>query len=378
MGIRQARIAVVGGGISGLATAYKEKKKGNDVTLFEAASCVGGKIGTIYTEGFELDLGPITITETPSLMRLIAELDLEIVEASNATRVRYIYSRKKLHRVGPNILTGSLLSARGKLSMLKAPFSSKPKKDETVAMYARRRFGKQAYQRLFNPLMNGIYAGNSELISARVITKKQGPRKIISFRGGMKKLTEALADKLGDSIQRNSTITDFTNFDKVCFATPAFVTAELIRHLNRDLADTLKGIHYSSVSQIFCEVIPGETKFDGFGFLVPSEERMSLLGAVCVSNIFPSKAPDGKMLFVLFCGGDRPYSFTPSVEGAVNEFGDILQPALTKVLHVQSYDQGIPQFYVGHDEIVEKLAAFDPNFAFCGNYISGVAIGDCV
>jgi oxygen-dependent protoporphyrinogen oxidase len=374
------KVAVVGAGITGLSVAYHSKKNGNDVTLFESSPNVGGKIGNVYSEGMELNLGPITISENEKVQELATELGLEIIEASNASSIRYIYSGKKLHRVGPKMLTSSLLSFGGKMSMLKAPLTAAARENETVAAYTSRRFGKEAYQRLFNPMMNGVYAGNSELICARAVLKKRGPRKIVSFRGGITSLVNVLANKLGDSLKTNSVVNDIREldrFDEIHLTTPAYVTADLVK----ELAIPLKSIHYSSVSQIYCEVVPGARKFEGFGFLVPSEEKMSLLGAVCVSNVFPSKAPDGRCLFVLFSGGDRPYPFAPSVENTVKEFNTILEPALTKVLHVQEYKNGIPQFYVGHDKIVDQIRQFEkvnPRIRIKGNYLTGVAVGDCL
>ncbi|MEJ0030474.1 MAG: hypothetical protein WDO15_08940 [Bacteroidota bacterium] len=167
------------------------------------------------------------------------------------------------------------------------------------------------------------------------------------------------------------------DFDEIHITTPAFVTADLIK----ELSEPLKSIHYSDVTQIYCECVPGVNSFEGFGFLVPSEERLSLLGAVCVSNIFPSKSSEGRKLFVLFCGGDRPYSFSPSVDGAVKEFNKIIQPGLTKVVHVQEFKKGIPQFYVGHQKIVEQVRQFEkenPRIRISGNYLSGVGIGECL
>lgn len=368
------KVAVVGAGITGLSIAYHSKKKGNDVTLFESSRNVGGKIGTIYSEGLELDLGPVSISETPKLNELISELNIIPVPASDAVQKRYIYSKGKLHPAG---ISGSLLSFSGKLSMLTAPFKGGIKENETVAQYAIRRFGNEAYQRLFNPMMNGVYAGNSELIHARSVIKKRGPRKIVSFRGGIAALTNALASKLVVTHKAINCIDQLNDFDEVHITTPAFVTADLIK----ELSEPLKSIHYSTVTQIFCEIMPGVKKFDGFGFLVPSEEKMSLLGAVCVSNIFPSKVPEGRNLFVLFSGGDRPYPFTPSVEDTVKEFNKILQPAVTKVLHVQEYKNGIPQFYAGHDKVVEEIRRFEkanPRIKIKGNYLSGVAVGDCL
>jgi oxygen-dependent protoporphyrinogen oxidase len=376
MGLTSKKVAVVGGGITGLSIAYKSKKNGNDVTLFEASRHVGGKIGTIYYEGLELHLGPVTISETPSLAGLISELGIEVIEATN-TGKRYIYSKGSLHKVN---LTSSLLSVGGKLALLKAPFASKAKQHETVCAYATRRFGHEAYRKMFNPLMNGVYAGNAELLGATSVFKKRGPRKIISLKGGVGALTSAMAMKLGDSVKTNSPIHDLDelkDFDEVHIATPAFVTAQLIK----ELKEPLESVRYSDVTQIYLETVPGENKFDGFGFLIPHEEKMSLLGAICVSNIFPSGVPDGRRLFVLFCGGDRNYPFTPSVDNAVKELHQILEPALMKVIHVQEWKKAIPQPYVGHDKVVEEVRKFESlnsRVKIRGNYLSGVAVGDCV
>jgi oxygen-dependent protoporphyrinogen oxidase len=361
------RIAVVGGGISGLSIAYKLKKEGHDVAVFEADKEIGGKIGSMSRDGFELDLGPITISETPTIVELANELGLEITPASAASSIRYIYSNGKLHRVGPGIITGSLLSISGKLSMLRYPFTAKTSVDESVASYARRRFGEQVYQRLFDPLMSGIYAGDAELLSAKSVFKKRGKRKIISFKGGVSALTKALAGRL--DVVKGKTINDLNelkDFDKIVLTTPASVTAKLIPGLS-----FLNKIPYTSLTQIFCEVIPGEKKFDGFGFLVPSEEKMSLLGAVCVSNVFSGKAPEGKMLFVLFAHDIK----------AVDEFNNIVRPVSTKELYVREWRDAIPQPHVGHQNILDQIKAFEashPNISIRGNYVTGVAVGDCL
>src|ERR1041385_6251174 len=199
------KVAVVGAGITGLSLAYHSKKNGNDVTLFESSGNVGGKIGAVYCQGIELDLGPISISETEKIRQLTSELDLKVIEASGAIKKRYIYSRGRLRAAG---IGSSLLSLGGKMSMMTGAFAAAAKEDETVAEYATRRFGNEAYQRLFNPMMNGIYAGNSELIHARSVIKKRRPRKIISFKGGITALTNALAGKLGNSLIKGATIHD--------------------------------------------------------------------------------------------------------------------------------------------------------------------------
>lgn len=145
MDIRRRRVAVIGGGISGLSLALQLKRNGGDVVLFEASDQPGGKIGTIYKDGFELDLGPVSCVETPALRELLKrlELDKEVVAASDAAAIRYIFSRNKLRRIEANpigVLKSSLLSLAGRLAFLKSIFARSRDEDESVAVFATRRF----------------------------------------------------------------------------------------------------------------------------------------------------------------------------------------------------------------------------------------------
>jgi protoporphyrinogen/coproporphyrinogen III oxidase len=430
MGMNQS-VAIVGAGISGLALAYQLKQQGKQVTVLEAAPKAGGKISTIRRDGFELNLGPVSCSTNEALNKLIQELKLEdeVLPAEGAVSKRYIYSKGKIHAIQPSplkLLTHPILSLKGKLGLLKdlwVKTSTEQQEDETVAQFVRRHFGEEAHQKLFNPVLNGIYAGNSEALSiqftlttVKKLAEQYGSvikglraekdklkmsRKIISFRGGIHRLVTALQNVLEDSIQLSTEVTQINmangkaqltlrkaskevstaTFDKVYVTLPAFACARILQDTYPDIATSLGQIRYNQVSQIYCEVdLPQET-FDGFGFLVPAEERFSLLGAVCVSNIFKHKAPEGKRLFVLFCGGDRPYSFEPDVKEAIQEFTSILHPTSVKPLHIQEWTNAIPQFQVGHQSIIRKLKEFENHhnsIAFAGNYISGISVGDCI
>lgn len=419
--------AVVGGGISGLSIAYRLKQSGKDVTVFESAPDIGGKIGTINRNGFELDLGPITCSETPSLQKLISDLGIadKVTSASSASSIRYIYSKDRIHRVGPHplkILGSSLLSFGGKLGLLKDLFSkNETNEDESVSEFVKRHFGVEALNKLFNPVLNGIYAGDCERLSIKstmTLVKRMAvehksvikglkkekdklkPRRIISLDGGMKTLTDALSSALGNSIQTNSVVTGTakttngirlawqTNgkshekeFAQVIFTTPSSVTASVIENMDKELADILQSIRYSNVTQVYCEVELGTSEFDGFGFLVPHEEQLSLLGAICISNIFPQKAQEGKFLFALFVGGDRPYDLDPSVKMALTDFARIVKPNSINILHTQEWNPAIPQFEVGHSKKLERIKALSQRhrgLVIAGNFVSGVSIGDCV
>ncbi len=432
MGMTDESIAVVGAGISGLSLAYKLKKQGKSVTVFESAAEAGGKIKTIHKEGFELDLGPVSCAETATLKQLMTDLQLEehVIQAQSAVSKRYIYSGGAIHAIEPSplkLLMHPMLSWSGRFGLLKdlfiKPEAEQTHQDETVAQFVRRHFGEEAHQKLFNPVLNGIYAGDSEALSisstlamVKTLATKYGSvikglraekdklktsRKIIGMKGGFIRFVEALQKEVGSGLHLSSEvkkIAPFENgvklsiqskkegekeqfFDKVYLTLPSYACANLLADVDAKVATALKQIKYPRVWQIYCEVETSDQAFDGFGFLVPAIERKSLLGAICISNLFPDKAPAGKKLFALFCGGDRPYAFEPSVENAIREFHSILKPSLLKVLHVQEWSQAIPQFHVGHQALRNDLKQFKARFpaiAFAGNYVSGVSLGDCV
>ena len=431
MGIAGESVAVVGAGIGGLSLAYQLKKQGKSVTVFEAAAEAGGKIKTLHLDGFELDLGPVSCAETATLKQLLADLHLEqeVIAAQSAVSKRYIFSGGTIHAIEPSplkLLMHPMLSWSGRLGLLRdvfiKPEAEQTHPDETVAQFVRRHFGEEAHQKLFNPVLNGIYAGDSEALSISstlaMVKKLAGTygsvikglraekgklnmsRKIIGIKGGFIRVVEALQEELGADLHLATAVKKITPsengvklslhtnegeqerfFDKVYLALPSYACADLLADIDAKVASALKQIRYPKVWQIYCEAETSDQVFDGFGFLVPAMERKSLLGAICITNLFPDKAPAGKTLFALFCGGDRPYAFEPSVEQAVKEFHSILKPSLLKVLHVQEWSEAIPQFYVGHKKLLQSLKALEaryPAIFFAGNYVSGVSLGDCV
>ncbi len=199
MGITPTRMAVIGGGISGLSTAWRLKKNGNDVTLFEAAKSVGGKIGTIYSEGFELDLGPVTISETMTLHALISELGLEVIEASDVSKIRYIYSKGRLHRVGPNPMGGSLLSIR-KVVDAEGNVCERSASRRNRVGICKTTIWRRSLSTAVQSMMNGILCGRKckePLKRIFCFQKNKDQEKIIGMKGGFKTLTQAWLPKVG-------------------------------------------------------------------------------------------------------------------------------------------------------------------------------------
>lgn len=419
------RILIVGAGITGLSLAYWLRNKNHTITIAEAGTEAGGVANTLTKDGFELDLGPVTFSLNPALEQLIGELHLTNKLLALPPSKRYLYSNGKIHAVEPSLpklLFHSMLSWRGRVALLKDLFQ-KPRAnatDETVSSFATRHFGKEAAEKLFDPVLGGIYAGNYNELSIRSVlpllsdleathgsvikglikNQKQfsQKRKIVSIEGGMKTIIEALVASSGAEVKFNCTATSLLKepngyrvtlqdqgkqnpvfFDKVFITSPAYSAAMLIKDIDPALSDSLKSIPHSSLQQIYC-ALDTAPSFDGFGFLVPSRERLSLLGAIHTSFLFPGKSPKGKSLFTLFCGGRRAYPFEANAEQCLAEFNKILG-VTARIVHIQKWDNAIPQPTVGHSEILARVESFEklhPSLHILGSFRGGVAVGDRV
>ncbi|HEX8960599.1 MAG TPA: protoporphyrinogen oxidase, partial [Geobacteraceae bacterium] len=170
---------VVGGGISGLATAYLLQKKAQaahielDLTLLEQESRVGGKIWSIKDEGYLCEWGPNGFLDNkPQTLDLCRELgaSTQLLRSNDNARKRFIYSASMLHQLpenGPAFLKSKLISWPGKFRLALEPFAAKPPVDvdETLAEFGRRRLGDEALSKLISPMVSGIFAGDPETMS---------------------------------------------------------------------------------------------------------------------------------------------------------------------------------------------------------------------
>lgn len=252
------KVIVVGGGISGLATAFLLRRKATeagmelDVTLLEKEERVGGKIWSIKEEGFLCEWGPNGFLDSkPQTLDLCRDLGASerLLRSNDNARKRFIYTGGALNRLpenGPMFLQSRLISWPGKLRLALEPFIPKRTDgaDETLASFGRRRLGEEALQKLIAPMVSGIFAGNPETMSLRscfpriaeledeygslvramiklakkkkqetaqgkAVSSAAGPGGVLtSFRGGIQELTDILAEQLGaDSIVTGQTVT---------------------------------------------------------------------------------------------------------------------------------------------------------------------------
>jgi oxygen-dependent protoporphyrinogen oxidase len=359
------RVAIVGGGIAGLATAYELEQArgaGRDVEyeLFEAGSRFGGVVSSSLEDGTVIEHGPDSfLTEKPAAAELCRELGLgsELIGSNDASRKTFILVRNRLvalpdglmflvpTKLLPTLLT-PLFSLLTKLRIaLELLQSSHPRTgDESVASLVKRHYGQEVVDRLADPLLSGIYGGDATQLSAQAVLPKLvememkhgsltrgmleglsamraaavAPRPIFTtLRFGLQQLVDALVTRLDKArlhldtpvatVERDGAGWKVQGdvFDAVVIAVPAWVAAGLLHGVDAGLSEELHLIPYSS--SITVNLIYDGEELDplpeGFGFLVPAVEQRALLACTFIHRKFLGRTALGKSVLRVFLGG---------------------------------------------------------------------------
>jgi oxygen-dependent protoporphyrinogen oxidase len=358
-------ILVIGGGISGLATAWWLHKASFDVTVLESGRKLGGTMQTVREKGWLVEKGPNSALETTPLFRtLFSDIGLldEMIYANEAGNNRYILRDGQLHTLPmtpPAFFKSHLWSAPGKLRLIKEPFVGRAEKEETIAEFVERRLGREFLDYAINPFVAGVYAGNPEQLSVRAAFPKlyaleekygglikgqiKGRRerqkraekskdraRMFALKRGMQTLPEALGKALGKRVVTGATVQKITEVkygrslryevsgiaggkkfkrsaDVVITAIPSYKTSQIIAPLDGSLSVALDSIYYPPVTEVFLGFKTSgiERSLDGFGFLVPAKEKRYILGTIWSSSLFPDRAPEGHAALTTFVGGSR-------------------------------------------------------------------------
>lgn len=432
---------VIGGGISGLACAYHLQRAGIPVRVLEAGSHPGGVIATKEKDGFRFDLGPQSFLSTEPLIQIINPLGLnDQLLRANPRAPRYILVGSRLvpaPMAPPSLLTTPLFSATTKwrLATEILRHTRPPAEDESIAAFVRRKFGDELLNRLAAPFVSGVYAGDPERLSLRAAfpkvhefeaqygsvlrgAVKSRPAKgtpraeLCSFRNGMSTLPKAIAARLGSSLLLETSVTglhhgkangkpwfevDITRHNHsetlaasvIVVATPTNIASELSLGLSDKFAPLFSRIEYAPVAVVsacYRREQMGRPA-DGFGFLVPRDEGLRVLGTVFNSSLFAGRAPEGMVCITSFAGGATDPKLCELSEGEITEticgevarvLGITGKPVAT---NLHRYSRALPQYNLGHTQVVkslEALAATMPGLFLAGNYLSGPSIGACV
>lgn len=359
-------IAIVGGGITGLAAAWRLAQLVPDagITLFERDTRLGGKILTEQADGFTIEGGPDSfLSVKPRGAGLCNELGLAdtLQGTIEANRRTFVMKRGRLYplpegltglvptKLGP-ILHSDLLSWFGKARFafdFVLP-SRHSESDETLAAFVQRRLGGEVYARLIEPLMAGIYAGDGRKLSLaatfpqlREAERQHGslirgvlaakrpaaagtPRPgFLTPRDGTGAMVAALQQRLcasgvnfrtgceitglkraGDTYQVTLRPDETATFDAVILATPAWATARLLREVDADASRALAAIPHVSSATISLGYRQQDLARppDGYGYVVPRSEGRPVLACTWTSNKWASRAPEDHVLLRTFAG----------------------------------------------------------------------------
>ncbi|WP_197525474.1 protoporphyrinogen oxidase [Pseudobythopirellula maris] len=453
---RPKRIAVVGGGVGGLAAALRlsQATPAVDWRLLEASPRLGGVLSTVRKGDWLVEESADNfLTKLPWARDLCDACGIgdELLPTDESRRRAMVVCRGRLagvprgfvvmspRELGP-ILASPVLSWRGRMRLAIEPLVPRGHKagDESVASFARRRLGREAYERLVQPLLSGIYTADAERLSmaatmpqlieqeaeygslyraARHDTNsvnagESGARYglFLAPRNGMEQMVQSVADRLPrDRVRTNARVASATlgeagfapwrltdergealgEYDGLVLATPAPHAASVLRGINPELAGELGAISYAGVAIVCLGVDKEQVRrpLEGFGFVAPAIEGRRLIAASFASLKFPGRAPDGKLLVRAFIGG----ALQPELLGldddqliklAKEELGDLIglqgEPELT---HIARWPGAMPQYHVGHTDRIERIenaTAAMPALALAGAAYRGVGIPQCV
>jgi protoporphyrinogen/coproporphyrinogen III oxidase len=308
------RVAIIGGGLTGLAAAYTLEKQPVETMLFEASARLGGKVQTEYPGSLVVECGPDALfVRNPSTLDLLAELGLgdEVVRADPRYRKVTILRGGKFYPLPDGMESGiprsiwpmastRLLSPLGKAraaAEVLLPKAATYGADESVDAFIRRRFGAEVAERIAAPLLGAIYSNDTRQLSLMSTvahlrayeqehgslllaslrgrlpgTRKNGngqpaPSPFVALRGGLADIVKRLHAgasrtdvRLHASVRRiaqsagayNLELGDGQHYlvDRVILATPAFVTADLVESLSPEAATGLRTIRYASATVI--------------------------------------------------------------------------------------------------------------------------------
>lgn len=426
-------VIVLGGGISGLTAAYAQQKKGANFLLLEGSDKMGGVINTVEKDGFRMEHGPNSILGNQDILNLIKDLGIEDKLRKNeaVASTRYMLFRDKLLKLKPGwkFFASGFLNFRMIGAVLSEPFQGTCKEeDETIASFIKRRLNKDFLNRMINPLVTGIYAGDPERLSLRSTFKKfyameqeygslikatfkrkekTPKREALSFSEGLKTLVDSLQDQLGEKAQLNAQINSVIPLDegfevsyktptgeqtiftkKLISTLPTLATTKVFNFLEPDVKATIEEVEHAPMLLVYLGYPTGSVKHpqDGFGYLIAQQENQPYLGGIWSSAIFPDVSPKGTSLFTLFVGGVNNKHVIDNVETSIEK----AKTAFEKHMEISAkptfqshylYQRAIPQFNLGHYKLMETMDGIEkkyPGLYFSGNWRSGVAIGDCV
>ncbi|MBD3165809.1 protoporphyrinogen oxidase [bacterium] len=445
-------VVVVGAGIAGLASAFMIREYAGDagesvdITILEADDRHGGATRTDHADGYTCEWGPNGFLDNePATLELVKRLGIEseLMKADESAANRYIYhggAMRKVPMKPPQFLVSDILPLSAKLRMaMEFVIPAKHNgAEETVDQFGRRRLGRSFASTMLDPMVSGIFAGNTKELSLGAVFPKMvamereygglframfakqkeakrsgtksggpaGPSAVLhTFRDGMGRLPDAIADEFQGSIRLGARVTglvpreggagfmihtekDRFEADEVVLACPSHAAAEIVQDLDGRTAEALRAIWHAPVDVVCHGHHPDEIAhpLNGFGVLIPRSEGIRSLGTLWSDSIFPGQAPGDRKLLRTILGG----AHDPGIANlSVDRLHDTAHRDHRTVMGVREeprfrtefrHPHGIAQYTLGHLARVaetERLEYDLPGLHFTGASYRGVSVNGC-
>ncbi len=449
-------VAVIGGGITGLAAALELLGNGDvDVTLMESDAHVGGKLRQAEVAGVTVDAGAESMLAVrPEALRLAGDVGLKPSIVHPASRTAYLLSGGHLRALPVGMVTGiptdlralaasRVMSLGGLLRIPVDQLMGKPDvgDDVSVGEFVTQRMGREVVDRLAEPLLAGVYAGNPDELSLRMVNPslfrqvsrdrslikaarsvrsgsaiaagaRRGPV-FAGLRNGVSRLATKTAETLvagGAHVRTDTKVTGLRRsrrrwqvstsdgvfeYDAVVLAVPAAAAAGLLRTSAPFAAAQLRSIEAASVAVVTLAYRSSQVPtLSGTGFLVPPVEGHHVKGVTYVTNKWEWAAraaktanPRGLTIVRASYGRYGDESVLERDDAALaslarSELASIAGlPPVTVDESVTRWRHALPQYRVGHVDVVNRArdSLVDaPGVALAGASYDGVGVASCI
>jgi oxygen-dependent protoporphyrinogen oxidase len=420
--------------------------------LIEKDDRLGGSILTEKKKGFIIEGGPdCFLSEKPEALALCHKLGLQdhLIGTNAGVRRIFILSQGMLRELPEgfmllaptnfsSFIKNPLITFAGKIRMamdLVIP-AKKSAEDESLAQFITRRLGKEVLEKIAEPLIAGIHTSNPETMSLKstfprlielektyrsliigmikrkkMVKGKKSPNNytmFMSLKEGLATLPETLAASINPGalltgtrlirLKKDSGAEGYLlclakgevlKVQAIVLATPAFVTADLIKEIDPVLSSTLASIPYVSTATVSMAYEQKDVSYPmhGSGFVIPRSENRKIMACTWTSIKFAHRAPRDKFLIRCFVGGIKNEHLTRLQDSALiaivrEELRDIMgitaEPLFTKVFR---WEKSMPQYTIGHETKLQKIEerlSGNPGLFLAGNAYYGIGISDCI
>ncbi|MGW4753167.1 protoporphyrinogen oxidase [Streptomyces chartreusis] len=445
--VRPGHVVVVGGGIAGLAAAHRLLGRGRRVTVLEASDRVGGKLLPGEIAGVRVDLGAESmLARRPEAIALAQEAGLAERLQPPASATASIWTRGALRPMPKGHVMGVPGTAAALSGVLSDEGLARIERDAdlprtevgddvAVGAYVAARLGREVVDRLVEPLLGGVYAGDAYRISlrsavpqlyqaarthdslteavreiqAKAAANQQTGPVFMGIEGGVGQLPLAVAESLrarGGEIVTGAPVTELRREasggwrvvagdrvlrpDAVVVAVPAPAAADLLRAEAPGAAAELEGVEYASMALITLAYRRADAALPaGSGFLVPPVDGRTIKASTFASQKWGWIADEDPDTIVLrtsvgrygeteILGRDDAGLVDLSRRDLKEATGLDAAPLQTRVTR---WTDGLPQYPVGHHARVARVrehVARVPGLAVCGAQYDGVGIPACI